>query len=168
MKVLLALICVLVVAGSAAAEEPASYVNPTVGFRITPPMAKLTGQTPVTLATFFLPVRDAFTPNVNVQAQPFREKFAKYMETSREQFKQHGLTVLKAQQVQLKGRPGVIFEYTGKVRDRELHWYAVAFQKNGDQIILITATALHSHWDDVKKELVSSVNSFRFDEPAGK
>jgi hypothetical protein len=107
----------------------------------------------------FLPVSDAFGPNVNVQLQSFGGSLDEYMSLSRQQFVTAGLNMLSER----ADGEGVTMEYTGAFQGRELHWYAKAVQAHG-KIYLVTATATESQWKSVAAQLKACVDSFRIED----
>ncbi|HEY2747533.1 MAG TPA: hypothetical protein VGL86_23080 [Polyangia bacterium] len=125
------------------------------GFSIEPPAGhdESVMQQVVTLG---LPARDEFSPNVNVQVQPFKGTIEEYLTMSREQFKAGGVTLVTEKH---DARTATI-EYKGAMQGHPLHWYARAFLgKNG--LVLATATALESQWGSVSGRLRQSVDSLK-------
>ena len=104
----------------------------------------------------FLPASEGFAPNVNVQVQQYPNILKEYSDLSIKQFKQANLKILRNKQT----KTYVIFEYSGIMQGRKLHWYAVAYKK-GDNVFLITATSTESQWKTHSKTLVSCVKSFK-------
>src|SRR5213594_2251824 len=92
------------------------------GFSIKPleaPFGQATQQ-PLLMA---LPASDGFAANVNVQIQPYDGTRDDYMALSEQQFKGAGLEVIKRSK---QGQSGILFEYTGEMQGRKLHWYSRA------------------------------------------
>ena len=56
----------------------------------------------------------------------------------------------------------VVWEYSGMLHGRRLHWYARAVQ-NQNRIYLVTATATASQWKSLSEKLKSCVDSFKID-----
>ena len=131
----LAAICLLCTAGiSWAMASPLQF--PIHGFTIEP--LEATGQNaiiqPVSLQ---LPVSDGFAPNVNVMIQPFPGTIKDYADMSRGQFRAMNMTIKDAHITTTSIR----WTYVGVLKGRTLKFYARAL-KRGDQIYLVTATAL--------------------------
>jgi hypothetical protein len=104
----------------------------------------------------FLPVSDAFAPNVNVMIQPFAGTMEEYLAVTRSQFDAAGITVVSSK----VGASSLLLEYTGPMQGRELHWYARA-EKAGPRVYLATATATLQQWSRVGTQLKACVDSFK-------
>lgn len=125
------------------------------GFAIDPPAGHDAAQTQQ-VVTLSMPTSDGFSPNVNVQVQPFNGTVEEYVNISREQFKTMGIKLVSEKH---DARTATI-EYSGSMQGRPLHWYARAFLgKSG--LILATATALESQWAATRAALRQSVDSVR-------
>ncbi len=125
------------------------------GFSIDPPVGHDAAvmQQVVTMA---LPTGGDFSPNVNVQVQPFKGTVEEYLTISKEQFKAGGITLV----TEKHDAHTATIEYKGSMQGHPLHWYARAFLgKNG--LILATATALESQWASVSPVLRQSVDSLK-------
>ena len=109
------------------------------------------------MCIFSLPVSSGFSGNVNVQIQPYEDSIADYDELSSSQFEQYNFTVLRRD----LQKDSVVYEYSGTLQGRPLHWYAAA-KKSKNRIFLVTATALESDWKRQSTVLKNSVDSFRF------
>jgi len=103
-----------------------------------------------------LPAENGFSPNVNVQIQPYPGSITEYRELSEAQFKQIGLTLISKEE---KGNT-LHLEYTGAMQGQNLHWFAKAV-KRGKYIYLITATDNQQNWDKNKAQLIANVKSFK-------
>ena len=103
-----------------------------------------------------LPASDGFAPNISVQVQQYSGSLNDYAELSINQFDQMKLNVIKKN----VNQTNIIFEYSGVMYDRNLHWYAAAYKKN-NSVFLITATSLESQWNALSQKLISCVNSFK-------
>ena len=128
------------------------------GFSIAPleaPKGQLTQQ----VLMMFLPTTGDFTPNVNVQIQPYDGSLDDYIKLSVKQFESANLKMV--QQGRTKDS-GAVFEYLGEIQNRRLHWYAKA-QKSQGRVYLVTATALEEHWSEVAPNLKNCVDSFSCD-----
>lgn len=126
------------------------------GFSIKGLEAKPAGVTYQTLM-MFLPGADGFSPNVNVQIQPFTGTIRQYTALSRKQFADAKFKVLKEVR---QGKSAAVLEYTGEFNGRKLHWYARAIA-NGKSVFLATATASATQWKSVASQLKSCVDSFK-------
>jgi hypothetical protein len=128
------------------------------GFSIAPleaPKGQLTQQ----VLLMFLPTSGDFTPNVNVQIQPYEGSLDDYIKLSLKQFESANLKIVQ------QGRTtdsGAVFEYHGEIQNRRLHWYAKA-QKSQGRVYLVTATALEENWVEVAPNLKNCVDSFTCD-----
>jgi hypothetical protein len=108
------------------------------------------------VVTLMLPASEGFSPNVNVQVQPFAGTVEEYLTVSKEQFKSGGITLLSEKH----DAKTTTIEYKGTMQGRALHWYARAFLgKNG--LVLATATALESQWKGASAALKKSVDSLK-------
>ena len=131
-------------------------VLPKYGFQIDPldaPTSNATGQ----VIIMFLPSKNSFSANVNVQIQPYSEGIKNYTALTKGQFKQAGLKVISEKQI---NDNEWICEYSGDLRGLSLHWYARAiFREN--KIYLVTATALNQDWNEDSISLKKCVDSFK-------
>lgn len=138
---------------------PAGYASdlafPRAGFRIAP-MDVPPGDTTTTPLFMMLPPEQDFAANVNVQIQPFKGSAADYDKLSLQQMKDARMKLLRHQ---VKGDT-VIYEYTGSMNSRALHWYVRAYIRN-KHAYLATATALDALWGKDGKLLTRTVDSFR-------
>ncbi len=125
------------------------------GFAIAPLEGK-TESIPYQALMMFLPASDGFAPNVNVQIQPFNGTIKDYANLSKKQFKSAKFTILSEEITQST----VVWEYSGMVQGRALHWYAKA-ELGKRKVYLVTATAKQSQWKNVSDKLKACVNSFK-------
>ena len=150
----------LLLAARTAAADASAHSKTTLGFSehgfaIDPPVGHDYGQVQQ-VVSLALPTTSGFSPNVNVQVQPFQGTVEEYLTLSHTQFKAGGIKVLN----ETHDAHGAMLEYAGQMRGLPLHWYARAFLgKNG--LILATATALESQWAGVSATLRKSVDSLR-------
>src|SRR5213075_3222637 len=100
---------------------------PVSGFSIAPLEAPL-GEKPSQSLMIFLPVTGKLAANVNVQIQPYSGSIVDYTTLSLKQFEDAGLKVIEQKKA---GKSGAVFEYTGEMERRALHWYARAEKKEG-------------------------------------
>ena len=142
-------------ATSAAQDSKDTFVSKSLGVSIEPPAVQ--GSAGYLVAAFSTPLQDGFSANVNVQRQEFRQSIDAYDELTKAQFVQAGFTVVKRER---RGEREIVYEYTGQLQGRALHWYARAVAAT-PHVYLITATALDSSWPAQKAMLVRSVESFR-------
>ena len=103
----------------------------------------------------FLLSAGGFTANVNAQVQSHPGTLASYDKLSQGQFRQNRWKVLHRTLTD----DSVSYEYRGDYQGLQMHWYTVA-PKSGDQVILVTATALDSAWDEQSATLRDSVDRF--------
>lgn len=140
----------------APADEPNKGMLdfPLHGFTIEP-LEELSEATSQVLS-MTLPVEEGFSANINVRVESYPQGIQKYIELSREQFKQHNFEVLN----EVAAKESVVFEYKGTLLGREMHWYAKAVQKK-DKIYLTTGTAKESQWQKLGPKLKKVVDSFK-------
>jgi len=142
---------------AAAADSTNRLHFPAAGFSVAALDAGSDDATYQTLM-MFLPVKDGFAPNVNVQIQqPYEGTIEDYTKLTLEQFKEAKLKVLEKKAL---GKSAAIFEYTGEMQGHALHWYARAV-KAGNKIYLITATDAAANWQKDADQLKACVDSFR-------
>jgi hypothetical protein len=103
-----------------------------------------------------MPASDGFSPSINVSVKEYPDSLRSFAEMTEGQFEQMGFEKIQHRLLADK----LIFEYTGKIQGRLLHWYAVAHKK-GDKMFVVTATAAESQWQNVSGKLLSCVRSFR-------
>jgi hypothetical protein len=131
-------------------------VFPKYGFQIDPldaPTSNATGQA----IMMFLPSKNSFSANVNVQIQPYGEGIKNYIALTDGQFKQAGLNIISEKQI---GDNEWVCEYSGDLRGLSLHWYARGtFHEN--KVYLVTATALNQDWNEDSIPLKKCVDSFK-------
>jgi hypothetical protein len=143
--------------GSARAGEPTNRIHfPLAGLTIAP-LDTPPGESTQQALIMFLPVTDGFAANVNVQIQPYAGTIEDYVALTLQQFKSAGLKLL-----QQTGPTNsvAVFEYSGEIQSRQLHWYARA-EKSGSSVYLVTATAAPPQWTREAARLKSCVDSFR-------
>jgi len=131
---------------------------PISGFSIAPLEVPM-GLTPQQALVMFLPATNGFAANVNVQIQPYGETLDDYLTISVQQCKNAGFKLLQQNATE---KTAVVFEYTGDMEGRRLHWYARA-QKSAGRVYLVTATAPDDEWDRLAPQLKACVDSLRCD-----
>jgi len=159
MKLLVTALLALSLVSAVAAQAASEFVSREFGFSITPPELDPQPATTVQVGIFFLPPSDGFSANVNVQVQPYDDSLAAYDKLSVGQFKEQKWKVLQRELTD----DSLAYEYRGKTQGLSLHWYSVARRIEG-YVILVTATALESHWDEQEATLKASVDSFQLNE----
>jgi hypothetical protein len=137
------------------AEDKSIFTSTEYGFSINSPAIDQKSESADQICFFFLPTKNNFAANVNIQSQFYNDSIKSYDVLSLSQFKQMNLKVINHK----LNKNSIIYEYVGEYQGQTLHWYAIA-QKSGSYILLATATALDSLWDEQKKVLQDSVNSF--------
>ena len=142
----------------AAAKLPQALHFPLHRFSISPLEGRTAGTNSL-LLTMSLPVSGGFAPNVNVVAQNAPPSIADYIAISKREFEEHGMKVLQSNK---PDNNTVIFEYTGTLQNRPLHWYAKASLK-GREMLLATATATEQQWPSDGAQLRACVDSFQRD-----
>lgn len=131
---------------------------PEAGFSITPLEAR-PGPMSVMPLTMSLPATGNFSANVNVLIQPYEESIEDYTALSLKQFKDNGLKVIEQKKL---GKSAVVFQCSGELQGRDLHWYARA-EKLGAHVYLVTATATEKQWADQGSQLKGCVDSFQLE-----
>jgi len=129
---------------------------PLAGFSITP-LDLPPGEVARQALMMFLPANGNFAGNVNVQVQPYSGTIEEYASLTRKQFKDAGVTVIEQKKF---GKSGLIFEYTGELQGKPLHWYARA-EKSGGHVYLATATAAAQDWAKQGAQLKACVDTLR-------
>ncbi|MGZ3438673.1 MAG: hypothetical protein ACXVDD_04130 [Polyangia bacterium] len=125
------------------------------GFSIDPPVGHDATQTQQ-VVMLALPTSDGFSPNVNVQVQPFSGTMDEYVKVSLDQFKANGVKIV----AEKHDAKSAMLEFTGPYGGRPLHWYSRAFLgKNG--VVLATATAGEPQWPRLAAALRQSIDSLR-------
>jgi len=142
-----------------AAESTNRLLFPVTGFSIQP-LETAVGKVPQLALFMALPVSDGFAANVNVQIQPYSGTLDEYIALSEEQFKAAGWKVIQRSK---QGQSAVVFEYTGDMQGRALHWYARA-EHGAGRVYLVTATATQTQWKREAVALKVCVDSFRREE----
>jgi len=139
-----------------AADSTNRLSFPVAGFSITPlevPPGKSICQ-PLIMS---LPATGNFAGNVNVQIQPYSGTIAEYTTLTLKQFKDAGVKVIEQKKA---GTSGVVFEYSGELQGRSLHWYARA-EKAAGHVYLATATTTEQEWPRQSAQLKACVDSLR-------
>jgi hypothetical protein len=126
------------------------------GFSIAPLEAP-PDQTPRQALVMLLPASDNFSPNVNVQIQPYSGSIEEYGALTETQFKDAGVKVIAQKK---EGKSAMTFEYSGEMRGQSVHCYARA-EKSGDYIYLATATANQEQWPKQSAKLKACIDSLR-------
>lgn len=142
---------------STAWDEPARLEFKTHGFSIE--ALEESSELPMQVVLMTLPRMDGFTPNINVQVQPYPGSVDEYVALTIAQCKQQNLTVVKTETRVNRA----VFEYTGEMQEQQLHFYAIAC-KRGKKIILVTAAATQAQWPKVSKKLLRCAESLKLDE----
>lgn len=138
------------------AQSPRMFTSTELGIKMAPPRIDPTFDQVYTICSFYFPVSNGFSANVNVQYQPYSDSIIEYDKLSSGQFEQLKFKVLSRSLL----IDSVAYEYSGFLQERYLHWYSVAKKVNGG-VYLITATALESDWERLSNSLRSSVDSFQ-------
>jgi len=129
---------------------------PVSGFSIAP-LEVPPGETTSQPLMMFLPASGGFAGNVNVQVQPYGGTIEEYTTLTLKQFKDAGVKVIAQKKV---GKTGIIFEYSGEMKGKSLHWYARA-EKGEGHVYLATATVMEEDWAKRGAQLKACVESLR-------
>ncbi|MBW2117694.1 MAG: hypothetical protein JRH09_07210 [Deltaproteobacteria bacterium] len=155
-KTILLLLLALFTLACVAAEESEARLHFNVnGFSIAP-LEGTTDAASYQAVMMFLPASKAFAPNVGVMIQPYNGTINEYADLSKQQFKGLKFTVLSEKITQAS----VVWEYSGMLKGRNLHWYAKAELGEG-KVYLVTATATEYQWKTLAAKLKACVNSFK-------
>ncbi len=128
---------------------------PLAGFSIAA-LEDTPGKSPQQALMMFLPATDDFAANVNVQIQPYAGTMDDYTALTMEQLNRAKFKLLQKKAV---GKAIALYEYTGDMQGRTLHWYARA-EKSGARVYLATATATDEQWSKIAPRLKECVDSF--------
>ena len=109
--------------------------------------------------TMSLPPSGGFSPNINVQIQPFDGSLDDYIALTHEQFDTYGLEMLSEDREDVS----VTWEYSGTIQGMDLHCYARA-ECTAGKVYLVTGAAYSAQWGTVSATLRSCVDSFRLDD----
>jgi len=129
---------------------------PQYGFQIDALDAPASEQ-PASALIMFLPPSDGFSPNINIQIQPYTGTIKEYADLSKGQFSKMNWKVLSESQ---PAENEWVVEYEGTTTGRDLHFLARAVAKEG-KVYLVTATAAKSQWESVQETLKKHVQSFQ-------
>jgi hypothetical protein len=120
----------------------------------------LIAEAPNKALVIIFPPSENFTPNINIQVQPFAGTMKEYIEISRQQldriFNQEWAKPLEDQ----KGEKEYLIEAIGITKGRNMHFYARAV-KHETKVYLITGVALETQWKAIGDTLRRHVDSFR-------
>jgi hypothetical protein len=131
------------------------------GFSIRPLKSKSADNLMTQVVSMQMAPTDGFATNVNVQVQPFPDSIDDYIKLSKGQFDQFGFKVLSQKKID---ENTVTLEYTGKMQNTDLHWYARATRKKGRPVIyLVTGTATAAQWTAMSAALKDCVDSLKLD-----
>lgn len=145
------LLCLI---GSVASAEPLKFSGE--GFKIDPleqPAGPAATHVAVALT---MPASDGFSPNVNVMVQAYAEGLDAFVALSKQQFKEMGAKLIVDKKVSAQEW---VVEYTGKLPQGDLHFYARALPAEG-KVYLVTGTDKASNWTKHAAALKKCVDSF--------
>lgn len=144
-----------VFAGAAEKQED-YFVSKAYGIKIKVPVDKSSkAQTLETIATFQLPVADAFSGTVSITRQEYTGPLKTYDDISLSELKKDKAKLLKHE---LKENMAV-YEYLDKAEGRDVHYF-IKVLKSANYIYIAVAVSLESRWEKEKNELVKSIDSF--------
>ncbi|HAU38828.1 MAG TPA: hypothetical protein DCX07_14070 [Phycisphaerales bacterium] len=149
-------------AGQPTTKPMDKLVFPNHGFAISPLDQPAKGVNQVFF--MFLPASGGFAPNVNVQTQTYEGTLDEYVALSLNHFKEAKIAIISSSK---PDKDTAVFEYSGRMEERALHWYAKAVLKGGTAY-LVTATATEDQWKEVSQKLKSCVDSFEMIPPQPK
>ena len=104
----------------------------------------------------YLPPLNGYSANVSVLIQPYPGTMKQYLELTKSQFIQLGLSVVTSKSL----GETMILEYAGTMQGKEFHFYAKAI-KTENFVYLVTATDSKQNWSSNKAQLISAVDSFK-------
>ncbi len=158
MKAVVPLLLVGLLVGPSVAADPEGRLQfRACGFSIAP-LEATPGKVAFQPLMMFLPSSQGFSPNVNVQVQPYQGTMEEYAELSKKQLDEAEFTVISTKIAETS----VVFEYAGFFQAQKLHWYSKA-EMGAGKVYLVTATAMEAQWDESGAKLKSCVDSFRLD-----
>jgi len=131
------------------------YKSDDYGFQIQAPTVKDWNKNGI-VATFMLPAADGFADNVNVMIQAYDGTLKNYRAITEKEIKSMNVKMIEIKESELV----LIMEYAGEIQGRQLHWYQRAYITPNKKVYLITATCLEARWEQNKKTLMDSVDSF--------
>ena len=141
-----------------AATAPQALHFPTHRFSIVPLEGRTAGATSV-LLSMYLPASNGFAPNVTVVAQNAPASIDVYIAASKRELEQNGWKLVNLDK---PNDHTVVFEYTGDLQNRPLHWYAKAVLK-GREVLLATGTATELQWAADGARLKECADSLQHD-----
>lgn len=139
-----------------AADSTNRLSFPVAGFSIAP-LDVSPGENTCQALVMSLPATGNFAGNVNVQVQPYSGTIEEYTTLTLKQFKEAGVKVIEQKKA---GRSGVVFEYSGELQGRSIHWYSRA-EKAAGHVYLATATTAEEGWRTQSSQLKTCVDSLR-------
>ena len=157
------LVCSCGLAAVAGRPSPGRLKFKGNGFSIEALEGKV-GARPYTALMMFLPPTKGFSPNVNVQIQPYAGTIDQYATLSKKQFVALKYKLIREVKV---GKDSLLFEFSGKLEGHQLRWYARATLRGG-KIYAVTATAREDQWPVASGKMKACVDSFKIEkaEPA--
>ena len=154
---------VLVVAAAAQApKDPRStYSDAVYGFAFDAPRFPPAGADQVAIPVNVSGVGEGgFASNVNVMVQPKAASRKAYRDRAIAQFKQMGLTLHAARDLTVSDRDAALFDYSGRIAGRDLHFLALAVIAK-DRVFLVTCTATAGAFKRLEPEFRACLDSFR-------
>ena len=147
----------LTLALSLSAQDATNRLRfPATGFSIAPLEAS-PGDEARKALMMFLPASENFAANVNVLIQPYSGTIEEYTKVTLDAYKANGMKVLQQKEI---SRSVVVFEVTGEMDGRTLHWYSRA-EKVAGRIYLATGTAREEDWPRQGAPIKNCVDSLR-------
>ena len=145
------------------AAAPAALLRFTGnGFSIAP-LEDTTKDATYQALSMSLPPSGGFAPNVSVQIQVYAGSLDDYAALSKQQLEQMKMKMLKESK---PDKSSVLWEYSGEIQQRPLHFYAKAVMKPG-RVYLATAAATEEQWKAASAKLIACVESLTPNKAAG-
>ena len=158
MRYILMLLAVLTVTLPCAGQEAQPITFANSGYTIEALDPGLSKSGALQSMIMFLPEKDGFASNVNIQHQAFAGTLQDYSALSKTQFEKGSWTIVNETIDDFTYTTEAIGQPPGA--DKELHFYFRAI-KSGGNVILATATVPQARWDEEKTKLIQIVDSLK-------
>jgi hypothetical protein len=143
-------------------KQASEYIDAAYGYRLTPPSYGVSREPMVMTAVFFAPPKNGFAANINVQVQRPGVSWEEFQTLSARQLEASGFEVSSREPRKVGENRAVEWLYSGELQGRRMRFIGLAIEK-GEQVFLLTATALESSFAEHEKAFREALSSFRFD-----
>ena len=106
------------------------------------------------------PPEDGFSANMGVMIQETRITRDQFIALTEEQFRAAGMTLRKSSKRDVSGQPGVLFDYEGPMRGRNLRFLQLAVILP-ERVLLLTYTAPAPAFGGFEAEFRRSLETFK-------